>query len=137
MEPPYSHSDPGGGLGAVAETVWCPPAHVRVPAALVLTEDEVLIPLMNYGAQAVTVDKLRLIAVLDEAVELSEEVGGCCAEVVRSVGTKDDGNTADDRASTADDHPPLPEFLSDLLRQSTMEAMTAEDRFSVMRCTTH
>ena len=107
VEPPYSHGDPGGGLGAVAETVWCPPAHVRVPAALVPAEDEVFIPLMNYRVQAVTVGELRPIAVLDKAVELSEEVGGRNAEMVLSVGPRSSGSTASDEAAEAAPPPPF------------------------------
>ena len=51
-----------------------PPSYVLVPTALVPAAAEVVIPLINYGAQSVTVGEARPIALLDEAAQLSTEM---------------------------------------------------------------
>ena len=99
-EPPFD--EPGReSLRAVADMVWYPPSDMRVPEALIPTENEVVIPFVNYGSQAVVVGEARPIALVDEVAELSSEVGEALPQVVRSVSQRQAPSDSDPQHSAA------------------------------------
>ena len=55
MQPPNDQAQYASLLGVVTEVVWCLPPDMRVRLTLVPIEDEVLIPLLNYGSNSVMV----------------------------------------------------------------------------------